>query len=295
MSVSSSQALFEQVTIIGVGLLGGSLGLLLKEKKLARRVIGVGRRIENLELAVQVGAIDKFVLNSRQTIGQSDLIVLATPVHTYLTHIQEWGQDLSPGAIVTDVGSVKGQLVLDVESALPSSTFFVGAHPIAGKEKSGVAYSESTLFQGSRCILTPTPHTNPEALKRIQSLWKATGSHVMNLDPMVHDWILGAVSHLPHVVAFALMQTLESLQERNPEAQELLTFSGGGLRDTSRIAASSPEMWRDICLANGKNISEMIDLYIKHLQDFKVAIEGQNSEGLYSAIEQAKDIRERLT
>ena len=295
MSVSPSKPLFEQVTIIGVGLLGGSLGLLLREKHLARRVIGVGRRIENLELAVQLGAIDQFVLDAHETIGQSDLVILATPVDTYLAHLQAWGKDLSPGAIVSDVGSVKGQLVLDVESALPSSVFFVGSHPIAGKEKSGVAYSEATLFQGSRCILTPTAQTNPEALGRIQDLWKATGSHVISMDPMVHDWILGAVSHLPHVVAFSLMHTLESLQERNPESQELLAFSGGGLRDTTRIAASSPEMWRDICLANGKNLSEMIDLYIHHLQTFKAAIEQQNSGNLYSSIKQAKDIRERLT
>ncbi len=295
MSVPSPLSMFEQVTIIGVGLLGGSLGLLLREKQLARTVIGVGRRVQNLELALELGAIDRFVSDPNEVVGQSDLIVLATPVDTYSTHLQAWGKELSPGAIVSDVGSVKGQMVLDLESLIPPSAFFVGAHPIAGKEKSGVAYAESSLFNGSRCILTPTSRTNAQALERVRGLWEATGSEVISMDPMVHDYILGAVSHLPHVVAFALMETLEALQKNNPESQELLAFSGGGLRDTTRIAASSPEMWRDICLANSKNLSEMIDQYIHHLQNLKASIEKQNSEELYAAIDRAKQARERLT
>jgi len=294
MSASSSDSFFQQVTIIGVGLLGGSLGLVLKELGLAKVVVGAGRRQPNLELAVELGAIDRFVLDPHEAIRDSDLIVLATPVDTYLSHVQRWGQDVPAGAIVSDVGSVKGQLVYDVEAALSSSVNFVGAHPIAGKEKSGVAYATSQLFRGARCLVTPTSQTNTEALAKVSGLWEQAGSEVLSIDPMEHDWILGAVSHLPHIAAFSLMHVLDDLQQTTPDALNLLDFSGGGLRDTTRIAASSPEMWRDICLANRENLLKMVDQYIAQLQAFKQLMNVQDGAGLASHIEQAKKLRERL-
>lgn len=228
MSTSHSEPLFRHVSIIGIGLLGGSLGLALKEQALAKTVVGIGRRQENLELAVRMGAIDQFALEPHRAVSQSDLIVLATPVDTYLSQIDLWGKDLVPSAIVSDVGSVKGQLVSKIEARLPPSTFFVGAHPIAGKEKSGVAYADSHLFQGARCILTPTPHTNAQALERVRHLWETVGSVVSSMDPRDHDWVFGAVSHLPHIAAFSLMHTLEALQERTSQPADLLSFSGEG-------------------------------------------------------------------
>jgi prephenate dehydrogenase len=189
---------------------------------------------------------------------------------------------------------VKGQLVFDVEAALPSTAYFVGAHPIAGKEKSGVAHATSKLFEGARCIVTPTPHTNADALTKVRCLWEAAGSKVLSMDPMVHDWVLGAVSHLPHIAAFAFMHALEDLQEKTPEPLSLLDYSGGGLRDTTRIAASSPEMWRDICLANRENLLKMIDQYIIQLQVFKQMLIDQDASGLVENIEQAKALREGL-
>jgi prephenate dehydrogenase len=294
MSTSHSEPLFRHVTIIGIGLLGGSLGLALKEQGLAKTVVGIGRRQENLELAVQMGAIDQFALEPHHAVSQSDLIVLATPVETYLPQIHLWGKDLARSAIVSDVGSVKGQLVSKVEAQLPPSTFFVGAHPIAGKEKSGVAHADSRLFQGARCIVTPTPRTNAQALERVRHLWEAVGSVVASMDPMDHDWVFGAVSHLPHIAAFSLMHTLEALQGRTSQAADLLDFSGGGLRDTTRIAASSPEMWRDICVANHENLVEMVDQYIHQLQDFRELLNKRDALGLYEAIARAKASRERL-
>ncbi len=160
MASPTSDYLFQQVTIIGVGLLGGSLGLVLKEKGLAQTVVGIGRRQPNLELAVQMGAIDRFYAEPQEAVKDSDFIVLATPVDTSVGHVQRWGEHVPAGAVVSDVGSVKGQLVFDLEAALPSTVSFVGAHPIAGKEKSGVAHASPTLFDGARCIVTPTPHTN---------------------------------------------------------------------------------------------------------------------------------------
>ena len=294
MAVSSSEYLFQQVTIIGVGLLGGSLGLVLKERGLAKSVVGIGRRQANLELAVHLGAIDRFYSEPQEAVRDSDFIVLATPVDTYVSHIQRWGQHVSPGTIVSDVGSVKGQLVFDLEVVLPSTVSFIGAHPIAGKEKSGVAHATSTLFDGARCILTPTPHTNAEALTRIRDVWERAGSEVLAMDPMVHDWVLGAVSHLPHIAAFSLMHALQDLQASTPESLNLLDFSGGGLRDTTRIAASSPEMWRDICLANRENLLKMVDQYITQLQAFKQLLNDQDGSGLAKNIEQAKMLREGL-
>ena len=294
MSTSFSKPVFRHVTIIGIGLLGGSLGLVLKEKGLAKMVVGIGRRRENLELALQMGAIDQFALEPYETVRQSDLIVLATPVETYLPQIHTWGKALAPSTIVSDVGSVKGQLVSNVEAHLPPSTFFVGAHPIAGKEKSGVAHADSRLFHGARCVVTPTPRTNTEALKKICHLWETAGSVVLSMDPMEHDWVLGAVSHLPHVAAFSLMHTLEALQGQPPHVQDLLDFSGGGLRDTTRIAASSPEMWRDICLANRENLVKMIESYIRHLGQFKALVESRDGTRLEKIMEQAKQARERL-
>lgn len=295
MTSSSHTPLFQQVTIIGVGLLGGSLGLALKQLGLAKTVIGVGRSRANLEMAVKMEAIDACVSDAKDVVGQSDCVVLATPVDTYLEHVKRWGGCLRPHTIVSDVGSVKGPLVSEVESHLPPEVFFVGAHPIAGKEKSGVAHAEAKLFKGARCIVTPTPRTQSEALKMVCKLWEAVGSVVISMDPHDHDWVLGAVSHLPHVAAFSLMQALCSLQKNGKtHSMDLLTFSGGGLRDTTRIAASSPEMWRDVCLANRDNLLLMIDQYVRHLQEFQKILQENDAPKLQQLLEESKRLRERL-
>ncbi|RMH31427.1 MAG: prephenate dehydrogenase/arogenate dehydrogenase family protein [Nitrospirae bacterium] len=286
---------FRRVVIIGVGLIGGSLGLLLKRKALAQSVVGVGRRFDNLELAVKMGAIDSYELVPQQAVTQADLVILATPVETYAAHLQAWGQSLPARSIVSDVGSVKGALVEQAEALLPDEVYFVGAHPIAGREKSGVAYASSDLFHGARCIITPTSKTNPHALMRVRQLWEAAGSVVTMMDPFDHDWILGAVSHLPHLAAFALMSTLQDLQESMPpRALNLFEYSGGGLRDTTRIAASSPEMWRDICLANRERLVPMIDAYVHRLEQLKECLQHVDGDTLHDLIHRAKVLREQL-
>ena len=286
--------LFQKVVIVGVGLIGGSLGLIIKQQGLAGTVIGVGRRIENLELAVKLGAIDSYQSQAANAVSNADCVVLATPVDTYGAHLREWGGRLPSGSIVSDVGSVKGALVEEAERLLPEHVHFVGAHPIAGKEKSGVAYATPDLFQGARCLVTPTKQTDCDALNIVCELWKSTGSVVSSLDPYVHDFVLGGVSHLPHVAAFALMQALSEFQGKLGNTATLLEYSGGGLRDTTRIAASSPEMWRDICLANRENLLEMVDVYIRHLEQFKAFVEQSDGDGIKKIIEQAKQARESL-
>ena len=202
---------------------------------------------------------------------------------------------LTPGAIVSDVGSVKGTLVERSEAALPAGVHFVGAHPIAGKEKTGVAAGSDQLFKGARCIVTPTNRTDPTALDRIRQLWEEAGSTVLTMDPHLHDQILGAVSHLPHVVAFALMNALAELRDQQVPSLDLAGHSGGGLRDTTRIAASSPEMWRDIFLWNRDNVVSYIDRYTRALEELKQLIKAQDAAGIEKWLERAKGEREKLT
>jgi len=284
---------FNQAAIIGVGLIGGSLGMILRRKGLASSVVGVGRRIENLKTAVELGAIDRYVVDPKDGVKDADLVVLATPVDTYDRHLKEWAACLKPGTIVTDVGSIKGGLVERSERAMPADVHFVGGHPIAGKEKTGVAAGSEQLFAGARCILTPTKRTNQQALEQVRIMWQETGSIVLTMDPHLHDKILGAVSHLPHVAAFALMNALIDIRAQVP-ALDLAGHSGGGLRDTTRIAASSPEMWRDIFLWNRDNLVAFIEAYERSLGELKRLIRTGDAAGIEKALERAKQEREKF-
>ncbi|HEX6531152.1 MAG TPA: prephenate dehydrogenase/arogenate dehydrogenase family protein [Nitrospira sp.] len=284
---------FNQAVIIGVGLIGGSLGMILRRKQLASNVVGVGRRIENLKTAVSVGAIDRYVVDPREAVKDADLVILATPVDTYERHLKEWASCLRPGAIVTDVGSVKGDLVVRSERQIPRGVHFVGAHPIAGKEKTGAAAGSEDLFSGRRCILTPTQQTDPQALERVQALWQEAGAVVLTMDPQLHDKILGAVSHLPHVAAFALMNALVDIRSELPPL-DLAGHSGGGLRDTTRIAASSPEMWRDIFLWNRENVVACICAYERSLGELRKLIQTGDAAGIEKMLERAKVERDKF-
>jgi prephenate dehydrogenase len=285
---------FGKVAIVGVGLIGGSLGMILKQEKLADEIVGIGRRVENLKTAVALRAVDRYVTECEEGIRGADLIVLATPVDTYERHVREWRPWLRDGAIVTDVGSVKGSLVERVEQLLPSNVRFVGGHPIAGKEKTGVAAGSATLFRQARCILTPTAKTDTMALQQIRTMWEIAGSIVLTMDPHLHDRVLGAVSHLPHVVAFGLINALTEIQRRATPDVDLLTYGGGGLRDTTRIAASSPEMWRDICIWNKENLVGMLEDFEAQIRHLKLLIQKGDRVGLEQEFERAKTARERL-
>ena len=285
---------FKKVTIVGVGLIGGSLGMILKKNGLAEQVVGVGRTVENLELAVKLEAIDRYEQDPEQAMPGTDLVVLATPIESYASHLKRWGPLLEEGTIVSDVGSVKGPLVEQAESLMPNGVHFVGAHPIAGKEKSGVGAATVDLYQQALCLLTPTPQTNPEALEKIRALWESAGSTVRLIDPFLHDWILGAVSHLPHITAFVLMNALSDLQQQTEDDVNLFNFSGGGLRDTTRIAASSPEMWRDIFLWNKDNLVKMIESLEEHLKRMKSYIQQHDEAGVEHEIAKAREARQQL-
>jgi prephenate dehydrogenase len=190
---------------------------------------------------------------------------------------------------------VKGRLVTRMEALVSGDTAVVGAHPIAGKEKSGIAAATIDLFRGARCILTPTSRTNPGALTKIRQLWEHTGAIVTEMDPDLHDQVMGAVSHLPHMVAYALVNAIASIQDSQTPDVDLQALAGGGYRDTTRIAASSPEMWRDICLWNRDNLVGQIDQYLSSLERLKALIKSGDSEGLFREMDRAKQVRERLS
>lgn len=278
------------MTIIGVGLIGGSLGLAAKKKKAVKTVVGYGRRRGALHKAVSLNAIDRYFLTLPKAVADADLVVLATPVGTFKKLCQALGPHLKTGTIVTDVGSVKGALMEELEALLPEKVDFVGGHPIAGREKSGVLAATGTLFQGCQTILTPTAQSNPEAFSQVSALWEAVGAKVTEINPFDHDRILGMVSHLPHLVAYALMETLS-----HPQVTKLdpVRYSAGGLRDFTRIAESSPEMWRDIFLYNKTAMLEAVDIYQETIEKIKKEISAENGPGLLELFERAKIVREK--
>jgi prephenate dehydrogenase len=282
---------FNKVTIIGVGLIGGSLAKALKTSALAGLITGTGSGIKTLELALRTGVIDRSVPILSQAVQEADLVVLASPVGKFEHIVTAIGPGLKKGAILTDVGSVKGSLVKRIEALLPSGVHFVPGHPIAGKEKHGVAEASETLFQGAKCILTPTTKTDPQALEAVKAIWSAVGANVVLMDADAHDHIFAAVSHLPHAAAFAMVNTVA---EFSAGPENYISFSGAGFRDFTRIAASSPEMWRDICLLNGENIIEMIDQYQLALNSIKKAIELQDSDALDALFHAASGLRRGL-
>jgi prephenate dehydrogenase len=219
-------------------------------------------------------------------------VVLATPVGTFETIARQMASGLSAGCIVTDIGSTKGVLVKQMEQLLPDSVSFVGGHPIAGKEKSGIESASVDLFRDTRCILTPTPRTPHHALEKVRDFWKAIGSEVVIMDPMEHDRVLAAISHLPHMAAYAIVNTALELLNHD---KVLIALSGGGFKDFTRIAASSPEMWRDICLHNGQHILASLETYEAVLGRLKQFIKDQDGNGLYQEFEKARKLREGIS
>jgi prephenate dehydrogenase len=282
---------FNNVTIIGVGLIGGSLAKVLKSQDLANEITGAGRGRETLELALRIGVIDRVNQVFSQAVEDADLVVLASPVGAFERIVKEIGPHLKKGAILTDVGSVKGALVKRIEAMLPAGVHYVPGHPIAGKEKHGVAEASGTLFRGAKCILTPTAKTDPKALETVKALWSAAGANVVLMDAEAHDHIFAAVSHLPHAAAFAMVNTVA---EFSSGSENYISFSGAGFRDFTRIAASSPEMWRDVCLLNGENICEMIEQYQLALTSIKKAIERQDADKLDALFKSASGLRRGL-
>ena len=270
--------LFGKMTVIGVGLLGASLAKACKERGLVEEITGYGRNRENLKKALALKIIDHCSTDLAEAVKDSDLIVLCTPVTTIIPLIQNMISEIRSGTLITDVGSVKEPIVIEAEKLVPEGVFFVGSHPIAGGENSGLEASTANLYQDAKCIVTPTGKTNKKALEKISALWQAVGMQVINLSTEEHDFVFGAVSHLPHIVVYALMNTLGALRTRDD--REVTAFSGAGLKDITRIASSDPVMWRDICLSNRNHSLDLIDQFQNKLDEIRSTIEKGDGQAL---------------
>lgn len=277
--------LFKRMAIVGVGLIGGSLAKAVKKKKLAGDILGVGRSEERLARAKEQGIVDGYSVRLDDAVSEADLIVIATPVGIIIDWIKQLIPFLKKGSIVTDVGSVKKQIVDGVEGFISDSFYFVGGHPIAGTENSGFESSFPTLFKGRKCILTPVQSTNPQALERVKELWTRVGSTVVCMDSEKHDEVLAAVSHLPHIVAYSMVNSLLNIEGFK---ENIFSFSAGGFKDFTRIAASDAEMWRDIALMNKDKLVSMIQLFQDYLNGLKEAIEKEDADKLFSEFQKSR-------
>ncbi|QWV98397.1 prephenate dehydrogenase/arogenate dehydrogenase family protein [Geomonas nitrogeniifigens] len=282
---------FKKMAVIGVGLIGGSLARVLREKGAVGEVVGVGRGEANLKRGVELGVLDSYTTDAREGVAGADLVFVATPVCTIPNVVAEIAPCLAPGCIVTDGGSVKETVVSACESLMPEGTFFVGGHPIAGTEHSGVEASFSTLYMGRRCIVTPTPNTDPVALEKVVELWKIAGSTVPLMDPVQHDLVVAAISHLPHMVAYSLVNAVDGYDRFGGD---LLSFSAGGFRDFTRIASSDPVMWRDIALTNREAILEMMDFFSVYLEKLRTLVAEGDADGLQAFFLNSKQKRDAI-
>jgi prephenate dehydrogenase len=274
---------------VGVGLLGGSLGLALKRRRLADSVVGYVRRAASVRECEDAGAVDFATLDLAEAVAGSELIVMCTPLAQMLPLVRELRPALKRGAIITDVGSVKSSVVGQLESLVAKGGgHFVGSHPMAGAEKTGVGAARADLFVNAVCVTTPTRKTNRLALRKVEQLWKSVGARLLRLTPDAHDALVSRSSHLPHVVAAGLANLV--LEPRRPKAQGALCANG--FRDTTRIAAGSPEMWRDIALANRRNLTAALGEFMADLQRFQQLLRRGDEAAVQQFFEQAKRRRD---
>lgn len=279
-----------KLVVIGVGLIGGSFALALKKAHAVKHVVGVGRSRKNLKTALKLGVIDEIALDVTKAVGDADLVLIGTPVGQMAGVMQLIAPHLGEKTIVTDGGSTKQDVIACARQHLGRHfKHFVPAHPMAGTENSGAAAAVADLYRGRKVIVVPQKETLPRALSAVRAAWTACGAHVVRLQAREHDEILAAVSHLPHAAAFALMGTLA----KRKDAKRILGFSAGGLRDTVRISGSSPEMWRDIFLANRAALLAAVGEYSIEIKNMRLALKAGNGDALQAMFERARDARER--
>ncbi len=280
---------FQKITIIGVGLLGGSIGLAAKKRHVAGEIAGFVRSKKNIADCEKFGATDFATTDLLAAVSNAGLIILCTPLAQMRPLAQQFLPALKRGAIVTDVGSVKAGVVRALESLVQKSgAHFVGSHPMAGAEKTGVAAARENLFENAVCVLTPTKKSNATAVRRLEQFWKSLGARTLRLDAAQHDLLVSRTSHLPHVAAATLANLV--LNPTNPKIQSQLCATG--FRDTTRIASGSPEMWRDIALANRKNLFRSVDAFVAELKKFQAALKSGDIKAVEKYFATAKQRRD---
>jgi prephenate dehydrogenase len=282
-------ARFGRVLVVGVGLIGASFGLALKAAKLAGHVAGIGRGRDNLRKAREIGAIDA-IADGPAAAADADLVLVATPVGQFEAALAALAPRLAPGALVTDAGSTKRDVIAAARRVLGDGVArFVPAHPIAGAEKSGAAAASAELFRGRRVVLTPLAENPPGAVSRVEQAWRACGARVHRMSAEEHDEVLAAVSHLPHLLAYALVSEIAG----RPNSAQLFGYAAGGFRDFTRIASSHPEMWRDICLANRDRLCAELDAFEAKLRRIRPLVAAGDGAGLERLFAQARAAREK--
>ncbi len=283
--------MLQKMVMAGVGLICGSLALDLKRRKLVKEIVGYGRGEENLRLAQKNGIIDGYFLAPEDFPAGVDFLMMGTPVETIVPLAEAFLPRLERGCIVSDVGSVKGEIVRGMERLLPKDIHFVAGHPIAGSEQWGAQAARRDLFVEHRCILTPTRRTDRRALKKVAALWKKVGARVEVMDPRTHDQLLGVISHLPHVLVYALVNALERAPLGGIDVKK---YCAGGFKDFTRIASSRPELWRDICLMNRRALGKSLADYIRYLERLRGWIERGAGAKLEKEFRRAYEIRSEI-
>lgn len=284
------RARFGRVAVIGVGLIGGSFALALKAARACAQVVGVGRGKANLEVAVARGAIDVAESDVARAARGADLVLVATPVAQFADVFAALAPALTPDALVLDAGSTKQDVVAAARANLGGRLAgFVPSHPIAGAEHSGASAAKADLFQGKRVVLSPLPENAPETIARARAAWQACGARVTEMAPREHDAVFAAVSHLPHLLAFALVSEIA----QRPDSAQLFGYAAGGFRDFTRIASSHPEMWRDICVANRDALLAELERYGARLDAIRALLSAGDAAGLEAVFARARAARNR--
>ncbi|HEV3204031.1 MAG TPA: prephenate dehydrogenase/arogenate dehydrogenase family protein [Gemmataceae bacterium] len=273
------------LTIVGVGLIGGSIGLAAKRCGLANRILGTSRTQEGLDKATALGIIDEGVLDIEKAVRQAEMAVFCTPVDRIEEQVLNAGQGCSPETVLTDTGSTKAQIVKGVQGRLPQGVAFVGSHPLTGSEKQGPEYAHADLFKGKLTIVTQTPATAAEALKKVTAFWNELGSRVRVMDPEEHDKAVAVTSHFPHLVAAALTGILPS---------DLHELAASGFRDSTRIAAGDPALWTPILMLNRTTVLEALNEFGRNCGRYRKVLETRDWDGLHALLVEAKKVRDAL-
>jgi len=287
-----SAVFFERVALVGIGLINSSLARLLRRDKLAGKIVACARSQKSLDIAVQLGLCDEATLDPAAAVRGADLVVLGTPLSAYGGIAQAIGRALKPGAMVTDVGSVKQAVIRDVLPHIPAGVHFVPGHPVAGTEHSGPESGFADLFQDRWYIVTPLPETDTAALARVTGLWQAAGMKIVTMEAEHHDLVLAITSHLPHLIAYTIVGTATDLEDTLKS--EVIKFSAGGFRDFTRIAASDPVMWRDIFLNNREAVLEMLQRFSEDLTALQRAIRWGEAKQLEDLFTRTRAIRRSI-
>jgi|TARA_B100001173_G_scaffold280147_1_gene263403 cyclohexadieny/prephenate dehydrogenase len=283
---------FEKVCIVGLGLIGGSVGLAIKRSNISNQITGYARSNSTLERAIELGLVDKVEDNLKDAVNDCDLVILATPLSAFKKLVEEMSPFLKKDCIITDTGSAKLSVIEDLSGILPSNVEFVPGHPIAGTEESGPDAGFAELFDNRWCILTPTDDNSSHAVDLVREFWESIGSKVEIMDPLHHDKVLAITSHIPHLIAFNIVGTANNLA--NVTEKEVVKYSAGGFRDFTRIAASDPKMWSDIFTYNSEAVLEMLELFSNDLAKLKSAVIKKDSDLLFSNFEKTREVRKNI-